>query len=196
MLVRAQAASNWRDGLHKGEREMSHLCSTIAERWKLEHIYISAALFTSLDRAEACRLVSITLKSTYTPDDQGGKRVTCNYNYPTWKSMIHRSTPTNRNTVCLLVVSVQAVDQYRKDPRLNQVIYGRITVTGQQLPTKTKRKQKGISPAHRQRERHTRSHSCTDTNRDTQKTAKLRSTWQVPSGLHSWVVVPFTTPIN
>lgn len=45
---------------------------------------------------------------------------------------------TNRITASLLVISVQAVDQYRKYPRLNQVIYGRVTVTGQQLPTKTK----------------------------------------------------------
>lgn len=43
---------------------------------------------------------------------------------------------TNRTTACLLVISVQAVDQYRQDPRLNEVIYGRITVTGQQLPIK------------------------------------------------------------
>lgn len=35
--------------------------------------------------------------------------------------------------------------QDRKDPRLNQVIYGRITVTGQQFSTKTKRKQKTIT---------------------------------------------------
>lgn len=45
---------------------------------------------------------------------------------------------TNRTTACLLVISVQAVDQYRQDPRLNEVIYGRITVTGQQLPIKKK----------------------------------------------------------
>lgn len=43
---------------------------------------------------------------------------------------------TNRTTACLLVISVQTVDQYRQDPRLNEVIYGRITVTGQQLPIK------------------------------------------------------------
>lgn len=45
---------------------------------------------------------------------------------------------TNRVTACLLVISVQAVDQYRKDPRFNQVIYGRVTVTGQQFPAKTR----------------------------------------------------------
>lgn len=52
--------------------------------------------------------------------------------------MIHCYMRTNRIIACLLVISVQAVDQYRKDPRLNQVIYGRVTVTGQQLPIKTK----------------------------------------------------------
>lgn len=59
--------------------------------------------------------------------------------------MIHCDMKTNRTTACLLVISVQAVDQYRKDPRFNQVIYGRVAVTGQQLPTKTKKKQKTIS---------------------------------------------------
>lgn len=54
------------------------------------------------------------------------------------KSVMHCYMQTNRITACLLVISVQAVNQYRKDPRLNQVIYGRVTVTGQQLPTKTK----------------------------------------------------------
>lgn len=62
--------------------------------------------------------------------------------------MIHRYMRTNRVTVCLLVVSVQAVNQYRKDPGLYQVIYGRITVTGQQLPTKTKGGQKTIIHSH------------------------------------------------
>lgn len=56
-----------------------------------------------------------------------------------------RLTDTNRITSCLLVVSVQAVDQYRKDPGLNQVIYGRVTVTGQQLPTKTKKTQHSVT---------------------------------------------------
>lgn len=62
--------------------------------------------------------------------------------------MIHCYMQTNRITACLLVISVQAMDQYRKDPRLNQVIYGGVTVTGQQLPTKTKRKQKTITHTH------------------------------------------------
>lgn len=70
--------------------------------------------------------------------------------------MIHCYMQTNRITACLLVISVQAVDQYRKDPRLNQVIYGRVTVTGQQLPTKTKRKQRTLLI-------HTFWHNFTDT---------------------------------
>lgn len=52
---------------------------------------------------------------------------------------------TNTSAVCVPVISFQAVNQFRKDPRLNEVIYGGITVTGQQLPTETKRKQKTIT---------------------------------------------------
>lgn len=54
-------------------------------------------------------------------------------------SLLHAD---KRVTAGLLVISVQAVDQYRKDPRLNQVIYGRVTVTGQQLSAKNKEETK------------------------------------------------------
>lgn len=33
------------------------------------------------------------------------------------------------------VISVQAVNQFRKDARLDEIVYRRVTVTGQQLPT-------------------------------------------------------------
>lgn len=115
--------------------------SAIPGWWKLEHIYITTASFR-------CRLGYILMPylhniEVYINSTWSGKRANLYYNYHIWKSMIHW-----RTAACLPVISVQAVNQFRKDPRLNEVIYGRVTVTGQQLPTKTKRKQKTMTHTH------------------------------------------------
>ena len=62
--------------------------------------------------------------------------------------MIHCNMQTNRIADGLLVISVQAVDQNRKDPRLDQVVYGRVTVTGQQLPAEAEETGEHLSYSH------------------------------------------------
>lgn len=90
----------------------------------------------------------------------------------------------NRILGHLLVISVQAVDQYRKDPRLNQVVYGRVTVTGQQLPTKTKEHTKDYY-----------SHSFTDTQtRRTNDTQRQTAEECVASSQRKSTKVPSAAP--
>lgn len=48
----------------------------------------------------------------------------------------------------LPVISVQAVDQFRKDARFDEIIYGGVTVTRQQLPGKKMSKYKYFSHLH------------------------------------------------
>lgn len=48
----------------------------------------------------------------------------------------------NKTAACLPVISIQTVNQFRQDPRLNEIIYGRVTVTGQQLPKKNENETK------------------------------------------------------